>query len=143
MSRKPVAVTGRGLVVQKGSEMLDITLIGDSTARLYSILKEEDDNACVRIREFKVGTSCNMNLKIVLGLSIDERDEDDLEGEAATLPFVMNRELADQYGTRFTIFLDAYRAFDVVPARSGYAPRSASATEQEERIFWASPVILP
>lgn len=143
MCRKPVAVTGCGLAVQKGREMLDIMLIGDSATKLYSIMKEEDDSACVRIREFKVGTSCNMNLKIVLGLSIDTRDEDDLEGEAVTLPFVMNRELADQYGTCFTISLHSCRTFDVVPARPGHAPRPASATDQEEREFWPRWIILP
>lgn len=106
-------------------------------------MKEEDDNACIRIREFKVSTSCNMNLKIVLGLCIDEREEDDLEGEAETLPFVMNLELVEQYGADFTIFLDAYRAFDVVPARSGYAPRPESMARQEKRIFWPKSIILP
>ncbi len=43
---------------------------------------------------------------MVLRLGIDEYEEDDLEGEAASLPFVIDRDLADRYGTRFTVFLD-------------------------------------
>ena len=38
-------------------------------------------------------------------LSIDEREDDDLEGEAESMPFVINEELADQYGTSFSICL--------------------------------------
>ena len=44
---------------------------------------------------------------MVLRLGIDEyEEEEDLEGESASLPFVINRDLADRYGTRFAVFLD-------------------------------------
>lgn len=39
-------------------------------------------------------------------LSIDEREDDDLEGDVNSLPFVINEELADQYGVNFSISLD-------------------------------------
>lgn len=39
-------------------------------------------------------------------LSIDEREDDDLEGEISAMPFVINEELADQYGVNFSISLD-------------------------------------
>ncbi len=42
----------------------------------------------------------------MLRLGIDEYEEDDLEGEAAGLPFVIEQDCAAQYGTRFSIFLD-------------------------------------
>ena len=114
--------------------MLEIILTSDAAARLYSILKEQDDNVCVRVREFKVGTA-NKPLKIVLSLSIDERDTEDIEGEAATLPFVMNRELAEQYGTRFAVSLDACRVFSVTPVALGNSAGSLFAAKYEEKNF--------
>lgn len=39
-------------------------------------------------------------------LSIDEREDEDLEGEVNTLPFVINEELSEQYGVNFFIALD-------------------------------------
>jgi hypothetical protein len=45
----------------------------------------------------------------VLRLSIDEREDGDREGEAQTLPFVINGDLADQYGEKFSVFLDEQR----------------------------------
>lgn len=38
-------------------------------------------------------------------LSIDEREDDDLEGEVNSLPFVIDEELADQYGESFSVSL--------------------------------------
>lgn len=45
----------------------------------------------------------------MLRLSIDERDDDDVEGRAESLPFVIGKDLADQYGTRFSISLDPHQ----------------------------------
>jgi hypothetical protein len=42
----------------------------------------------------------------VLRLGIDEREDDDLATEVGRLPFVINRDVADQYGGRFLISLD-------------------------------------
>ena len=46
-------------------------------------------------------------------MGIDEREEDDLETEVACLPFVINRDLADQYGGRFLVSLDTRRTLVV------------------------------
>jgi len=48
-------------------------------------------------------------LRVVLRLGIDEREEDDLETEVGSLPFVINRDLVDQYGGRFLVSLDKNR----------------------------------
>jgi hypothetical protein len=45
----------------------------------------------------------------VLRLGIDEREDDDLEAEVGRLPFVINRDLADQYGGKFLVSLDKDR----------------------------------
>ena len=39
-------------------------------------------------------------------MSIDEREDEDHDGEAESLPFVANQEVVDQYGERFTVALD-------------------------------------
>jgi hypothetical protein len=44
----------------------------------------------------------------VLRLSIDEREDDDVEGVAASLPFVINEELAEQYGREFSVAVDEH-----------------------------------
>lgn len=43
---------------------------------------------------------------MVLMLSIDEREDGDVEGESSSMPFVINEDLADQYGVNFSIALD-------------------------------------
>lgn len=42
----------------------------------------------------------------MLRLSIDERESDDVEAEAASIPFVITEDLAEQYGRNFSIALD-------------------------------------
>ncbi|MDR0466994.1 MAG: hypothetical protein LBH94_06520 [Deltaproteobacteria bacterium] len=49
----------------------------------------------------------------MLRLSIDERENDDIESEIDAIPFVINEDLADQYGRAFAIALDEHQAFDV------------------------------
>ncbi len=45
----------------------------------------------------------------MLRLGIDTREADDVIGEAESLPFVIDKELADQYGTHFSVSLDKSR----------------------------------
>ena len=42
-------------------------------------------------------------------MGIDEREDDDLEAEVGRVPFVINRDLANQYGGRFLVSLDKDR----------------------------------
>jgi hypothetical protein len=57
-------------------------------------------------------------------LSIDERRDEDVEGEVESLPFVISDFLADQYGKDFVIVLDEYGMPDVSAAKG---PCAASA----------------
>jgi Fe-S cluster assembly iron-binding protein IscA len=83
---------------------MNITISDDAAQKLGALLKEEGDQSVVRIRETKVGSACKC--KIVLKLSIDEREEEDVEGETRSLPFVISEELAEQYGRNFSVTLD-------------------------------------
>jgi len=42
----------------------------------------------------------------VLRASIDEREDDDVEAEVGSIPFVTTEEIVEQYGEDFTISLD-------------------------------------
>lgn len=42
----------------------------------------------------------------MLRLSIDERESDDVSGEADSIPFVTSEDFAEQYGNSFNIALD-------------------------------------
>ncbi|MEG2173436.1 MAG: hypothetical protein RRY29_09280 [Desulfovibrionaceae bacterium] len=39
-------------------------------------------------------------------MSIDTREDEDVTGEAQSLPFVINEDLAEQYGENFSVSLD-------------------------------------
>ncbi|MDR2819932.1 MAG: ErpA-related iron-sulfur cluster insertion protein [Desulfovibrio sp.] len=94
---------------------MDIKIDDDIAAKLRNLLDNEDDNAVVRLRETKVGDGCKARL--VLRLSIDEREDDDVEFNVKSMPFVINEELADQYGENFTVTLNDQQAFEVKATR--------------------------
>lgn len=84
--------------------MLNMTMTDEAAARLKALLDEEDEGMCIRLRETQVGTPCKR--RIVLRLSIDEREEDDLECEVNGLPLVTVQDIVDQYGEKFMVTLD-------------------------------------
>jgi hypothetical protein len=59
----------------------------------------------------------------MLRLSIDdELEDDDIQGEADALPFVISRLLFDQYGTEFSIALEPDGKYLVTPQEWKIAP---------------------
>lgn len=84
--------------------MLNITVTPDAAARLKALLEDEGGDMCVRVRETHVGTPCKR--RIVLRLSIDEREDDDVESMADGLPFAVPEDLIEQYGEDFSVSLD-------------------------------------
>ncbi len=88
-----------------------ISMTSDVADKLRSLLDQEGADAVVRVRETKIGSACKS--KLVLRLSIDEREDDDVEGQVQSLPFVINKELVEQYGSNFSVSLDEHQAFDV------------------------------
>jgi Fe-S cluster assembly iron-binding protein IscA len=93
---------------------MHINLSDEAASKLRALLDEEGGASCVRVRESKIGSACKS--RIVLRLSIDERSDDDLEVPAQSVPFVIDRDLADQYGENFIVALDEHQAFTVTPA---------------------------
>lgn len=93
--------------------MLNISMTSEALERLQTILSSEGDDAVVRVRETKVGCGCKSH--VVLMLSIDEREREDVEGEAESLPFVANQEIVDQYGHAYSVSLDEHKMLVVFP----------------------------
>jgi hypothetical protein len=58
----------------------------------------------------------------VLRLSIDEQDDEDVEGYADSLPFIVNRGLVDQYGTEFSVAMDTNATYLVTAKNWKIAP---------------------
>lgn len=50
----------------------------------------------------------------MLGLGIDECGEDDIEGVAESVPFIINQDLVHQYGEIFSIEINQQQKIPVV-----------------------------
>jgi iron-sulfur cluster insertion protein len=93
---------------------MNITMDNEVMEKLRTLLAAEDNNAAVvRVREARVGGGCES--KLVLRLSIDERENEDIEAEISSIPFVINEEFAEQYGTKFVVTLSELQDFKVLP----------------------------
>lgn len=84
---------------------------------LRSILKNEEENACIRLREFRSGSGWGDDYSVRFGLGIDNWDENDLHVEVASLVFIMDPALANRYGTCFAVSLDAQNVPRLISAR--------------------------
>lgn len=56
----------------------------------------------------------------------DELEDDDMQGEADALPFVIGRLLFDQYGSEFAIAVDPNGRYLVTPKEWKVAPLRAT-----------------
>lgn len=93
---------------------MNIAMNNEIVGKLNQLLAGEDNDSVVRIRETKIGSACKA--RTVLRLSVDLREDDDIEAEINAIPFVMNGDLAEQYGTELTVsYLEEEHAFDVKP----------------------------
>ena len=93
---------------------MNITMDNEVMEKLRALLAAEDnDTAVVRVREARVGGGCES--KLLLRLSIDEREDEDITAEINSIPFAINEELAEQYGTDFVVTLNELQDFKVMP----------------------------
>lgn len=78
-------------------------LIDDSLlAKLNDMLQDEDEGACIRLREYKLGAACRT--RIILGLGVDEPVEDeDEEMEIRGVPFIAESDFLHRYGREFKV----------------------------------------
>jgi len=103
---------------------MNVSITGEVASRLRHILVDEHYDAVIRIRERRVADSATG--RTILWLSVDERAEDDIEDEVECLPFVIARDLVEQYGAAFAVSLDERRDFAVrVVRRPGIAKQKA------------------
>ena len=89
------------------SNMIDITLTPEASAKFKKLLAEENSSDTVfRIREAKVGCACKSHMELRMGM--DERGdaEDEQEVLCEGMPFVIGNDVIDIYGTRYSISLD-------------------------------------
>lgn len=103
--------------------MLKIVMPPEIGVKFKELIKEEDnDDAVIRIRETKVGGGCKS--RIVLKVSIDEREDPDEEQEIVVdgIPIVINNEVIDGYGEEYEFYVDDHN----MPA-----VRSASGKENQ------------
>jgi hypothetical protein len=91
---------------------MDLKIDDDIAAKLRKLLEDEGKDAVVRVRESKIGPPCKA--KLVLRLSIDEREDGDVEFNVKAMPFVMNEDLVEQYGENLKVTMtEDQQAFDV------------------------------
>lgn len=87
--------------------MLEITMPPAAVKKFSALLADENnDDAVYRIREVKVGAACKSHMELRMG--IDEREDADEEQEVMVegMPFVINNDVIDIYGKRYSIELD-------------------------------------
>lgn len=97
--------------------MLRIMLSGEAGHALRSILKDEEEDACIRLREFRSGSGWGDDYSVRFGLGIDSWNENDLRVEVASLSFIMDQALVGRYGTCFAVSLDAQNVPRLISAR--------------------------
>ncbi len=85
---------------------MKVTLENGAADLLRNLLQEEGDGVVIRLREAKIGNACKS--VIVLRAGIDERESDDVETVADSLPIVMSEDFAEQYGQDYAISLDEH-----------------------------------
>ena len=70
--------------------------------KLRTMLEEEDEGTCVRLREYKVGGGCHS--KITLGLGLDAPDEEeDVQTTVHNVPFVAEKDFVLKHGSTFSL----------------------------------------
>lgn len=85
---------------------MKVTLEDGVADLLRNLLREEGADAAIRLREAKIGNACKS--VIVLRAGVDERERDDVETVADSIPIVMSEDFADLYGQDYAISLDEH-----------------------------------
>ena len=84
--------------------MIQIDITPDVSEKFKQLLADENsEDAVFRIRESKVGGGCKS--RIELRVSLDEREDPDEECEVTVdgMPFVINNDVIDSYGKKYSI----------------------------------------
>ena len=82
--------------------MFAVTVNEEMLKRLRSMLEDEDEGVCVRLREYTLGGGCRS--RIILGLALEEMDED--EDQSVTVEdvtFIADSDFLLRYGRTFAL----------------------------------------
>ena len=82
--------------------MFAVTVNEELLDKFRSMLEDEDEGTCVRLREYTLGGGCRS--RIILGLALEEKDED--EDESVTVEdvtFIADSDFLLRYGRTFAL----------------------------------------
>ncbi len=85
--------------------MFSVSFDDDMFNKIKNLLEDEDDGTGIRLKEYKVGSACKT--KFVLGIGMDEPDED--EDETMIIDgvlFLAEKSFLERYGNSFRIYLN-------------------------------------
>ena len=90
--------------------MFAVTVNEEMLKKLRSMLEDEDEGVCVRLREYTLG--CRS--RIILGLALEEMDED--EDESMTVEdvtFIADSDFLLRYGRKFALTFNEEKQVEV------------------------------
>lgn len=92
--------------------MFTVTVNEEMLAKLRSMLEDEDEGTCVRLREYTLGGGCRS--RIILGLALEEKDEDDDESvDVEDVTFIADSDFLLRYGRKFALTFNDEKQVEV------------------------------
>ena len=92
--------------------MFTVTVDDEMLAKLRSMLEDEDEGTCVRLREYTLGGGCRS--RIILGLALEEKDEDEDEGVVVEdVTFIADSDFLLRYGRKFALVFNDEKQVEV------------------------------
>ena len=91
--------------------MFIVTVGEDILAKLRSMLEDEDEGVCVRLREYTLGGGCRS--RIVLGLALEERDDEDESTTVEDVTFIADGDFLLRYGRKFALEFNGEKQLEV------------------------------
>ena len=92
--------------------MFTVSVNEEILAKLRSMLEDEDEGTCVRLREYTLGGGCRS--RIVLGLAMEEMDEDEDESTVVEdVTFIADSDFLLRYGRKFALGFNEEKQVEV------------------------------
>ena len=92
--------------------MFTVTVNEEILAKLRSMLEDEDEGTCVRLREYTLGGGCRS--RIVLGLAMEEMDGDEDESvQVEDVTFIADGDFLLRYGRKFALGFNEEKQVEV------------------------------
>ena len=92
--------------------MFTVSVNEEILAKLRSMLEDEDEGTCVRLREYTLGGGCRS--RIVLGLAMEEMDEyEDESTVVEDVTFIADSDFLLRYGRKFALDFNAEKQLEV------------------------------